>query len=530
MIIWGFLVTARLVSLQVLSGKDYENRINRVSRISISITPRRGKIIDRNGRILALSVSAPSVCAYPPFVSDPAGTAAALAPLLRMDEKKILDKLTRDSEFVWLARQVTESTGDTIFHKDLDGIGIRKEYRRVYPHGMMAGKILGTVGLDQQGLAALEYEWNSHLLGEPGTRVMLKDARRNGLDLNILLKEPVAGKDLRISLDAGFQFLAEREVERGFKEHECRTAVISIVNPWTGEILAHAQYPPSDPRSRRSFFKSSSPDWLATGVYEPGSTFKPVAAALALKHKLVVPSEMFSGGGGKIECAGRTIRDHEIFQNISFSDALIHSSNVVFAQVGMRLPRDIFYRDLVELGFGEKTGIDLPGENAGLLPELKQWRESSPAYMALGQELAVTNAQMIRVYSALATDGRAPVLHLHASRHRVRGRIFSPDQIRYLKETMLQVVQNGTGRRASVPWVSTAGKTGTAQKPLPGLGYVQGHYISSFIGWFPVHEPRYLILVMLDEPRGKFYGGEVAAPIFSRLTESICVAEEIVET
>lgn len=528
--IWAVLVIWKLGALQLLSGERYANYINRTSQITIDEIPRRGNILDREGRILAMSVSVPSICAYPPFIQDPEEVADILAPILKTDPEKLKIKMSADRQFAWLARQVEPAKGDVIFHKRIRGIGVRYEYRRIYPYGTMAGKILGTVGVDHQGLAGLEYIWNKHLAGERGKRIMLKDARRNDLDLNLLVREPVAGGDLKTSLDMVMQHFAEKEIRNALRISSFRAMSITAMDPRNGEIFAHAIYPASDPGSANTFFKNSEPDWLAKGVYEPGSTLKPLVAALALEYSLSDLDEIFHGYQGKIECNNKIIHDHEPFGDLSLEEAIVHSSNVIFAQLGLRLSPDSFHAGLIRMGFGSRTGIDLPGEESGILHAPEHWNINSPAYMALGQELAVTNAQLLKAYSALTGEGTAFTPHFNLDNNYAACSILSDRVVHMLRPVLREVTKSGTGTGASISLCSVAGKTGTAQKPFPGSGYAPGKYISSFIGWFPVNQPRIMILVMMDEPEGQFYGGEVAAPIFSRLANALCIAEKIYET
>ena len=529
--VWVVVIVWRLSVLQVLSGDRYTSDVNRISKITINEIPRRGKIYDRNGHILAMSISVPSICAYPPFIEDTERAASLIGPILNVPVDKLRAKMEAPRQFVWLARQVDSSLGDAVFHLGLKGIGIRYEFRRVYPYGALAGKVLGTVGVDQQGLAGLEYGWDSHLGGQVGERILLKDARRNDLDLNILVKEPRQGEDLHLSIDTIVQYFAEREARRGAEETMCDSIAISIMNPQSGEVLAHAVYPSSDPSSPSGFFRGEGANWLSSGVYEPGSTLKPFIACLAFEDECVGRDEYFSGNGGRVVCAGRTIRDHKVFEELTFAEALIQSSNVVFAQVGMRLEPGILADGLRRLGFGRKTGIDLPGEEEGILHATPTWQEATPAYMALGQEIAVTNAQLLRAYTALATDGVAVTPHFNRFLEAKREKILSGAILREVRPLLHHVTApDGTGHNAWIAWSTVAGKTGTAQKPTLGKGYEPGKVIASFVGWLPYDSPRYLLLVMVNEPKGRTYGSEVAAPIFSRLATSLCVAEEIRET
>ncbi|HPR63794.1 MAG TPA: penicillin-binding protein 2 [Thermoanaerobaculia bacterium] len=528
--LWGAVILWRLADLQLLSGDQYANDVLKALQIEIEETPRRGMIYDREGRILAMSLTVPSICAYPPFIKDADDVASRLAPLLKERPENIRKSILSPRQFVWLARQVSPSTGDAIFRMKLRGVGIRYEYKRIYPHGLLAGKVLGTVGVDHHGLGGLEYAWDKQLSGVPGRRILLKDARRNDIDLNMLVTAPIEGRDLHTSIDAVIQHLAEKEAILAAGNTGCIDISITVMDPSNGEILAHALAPPTDPSTPATYTTNGHPDWLAKGVYEPGSTLKPMVASFAFEEHRVDPLELINGENGVFEYKGKRIRDHEPYGLITFEDALIHSSNVVFAKVGMRLTPERFYRRLQELGFGDRTGIDLPGEERGLFPRYEDWRENTPAYMALGQELAVTNAQLIQAYSALARDGSSVVPHFNRELAPIQRRIMDADHVARLKMILVEVTKRGTGMNAALAWAPVAGKTGTAQKPIPGQGYVLGKYVSSFIGWFPVEEPKYLILVMLNEPRGRFYGGDVAAPIFHRLADAICIRGEIHET
>ena len=537
--VWLLVLFGRLVDLQVLRKDEFVKRARRQQERTVELPPRRGAITDREGRPLAVTREVDSVFAIPSDVKDPKQTAQELADVLRVSPKELARKLSDgDRDFVWIARRVPEETARKVAARKLLGVRLLKEYTRHYPQGPLAASVVGTVGADNQGLAGLEHRFESEVRGRPARVTLMKDAAQRsyaeaGRDARPALAE-VEGSSLVLTLDAAVQHVAERELARGADEFRARAGSAVVMDPQTGAVLALASYPSFDTNR----YNDAEPDArrcrAVADVYEPGSTFKMVTAAAALDAGTVAADDVIDCGNGTLTIGRTTIHEHghNRWAILPLADVLAHSSNIGAAHLGLGLGRGPFHRAVRSFGFGQKTGIELEGETSGLLADPARWSALTLPTMSFGQEIGVTVLQMARAYSAVANGGTLPWPHLVQELRSPGGavrrggirpspRVVTEETAAILRRMLARVVSTGTGKLAAVPGYSVAGKTGTAQKANPGAGYWRDKHVASFIGFLPADHPRVVIAVVLDEPKGKIYGGDVAAPVFARIATDV---------
>jgi len=536
LVVWGAVCAGRLTQVMIVRGADFRARATRQQERKLVFQPMRGEILDAEGRELAISVEAASIFAVPPEVENPTTTARKLAAVLGTRPLAILDHLQEDKEFVYLARRLDHATAEKVRELGLPGIHLLPDSRRVYPKGILASQALGWVGTDNDGRAGLEYQYDKEISGRPGILTVLRDARREGggnVWKEVVRQQPTGGKSIRLTLDASLQYLAERELAAGVRKAQAVAGSVVILDPSDSAILALASWPPFDQEAEHH---GNAEQWRLRPVmdaYEPGSTFKLVTATAALSGNGLREDDPIDCGGGSINIAGATIHEHEAksFGIIPFSEALAVSSNIGFVRIGLSVGREPFRSQAIAYGFGQPTGVDLPGENPGILRETRTWSALSLAAMSMGQEVSVTPLQLATAYAALANGG---VLHrpyivreIVSSEGIPARRAPAPPARRIVQEaiaarmtSMLEgVVLHGTGKEAAVSGYSVAGKTGTAQKAVHGGGYARDRFVASFAGFVPSRAPRLVMLVVIDEPRGAITGGRVAAPIFHAIAE-----------
>ncbi len=538
--LWILVLFARLVDLQVLRHDEFTRRASRQQESTIDLPSRRGVICDADGTLLAVNAHAESVFAIPSDVDDVDREAALLAPLLRHPARELAKKLgSPDRAWVWLSRRVNDGVAARVrvlvAEKRLPGIQLMPESTRRYPEGTLAAAVLGYVGADNQGLAGLEYRFDADVRGKPARVTILRDAAQRSYATRAreggeAPREGNEGARLTLTLRTGIQHVAERELAKVVAESRARGASAVVLEPTTGAILALASWPTFDPNRFGDVDAEARRCRPLADVYEPGSTFKIVAAATALDSGTISLDDPIDCGGGTLTIGTNTIHEHggKGWSALTIGDILAHSSNIGIAHVAMGLGRAPFYRSIRAFGFGQKTGIELEGETAGILADTSAWSALTLPTMAFGQEIGVTVLQMARAYAAIANGGLLLPLHLVDAIQRPREgfqsiqrppaqRLMSEETARRLRVLLARVVEMGTGKAAAIPGYTAAGKTGTAQKAVPGAGYSKERYVASFIGFAPADRPRIVIAVVVDEPKGKIYGAEVAAPVFSAI-------------
>jgi len=488
----------------------------------LDVPARRGTITDRRGVELAVSEDAVTVFANPFLIDDPAGTAEKLAPLVGRTSEQLLPLLSdRKKGFTYLRRKMDPGLGEKVDELEIEGIGTVVEPRRTYPQGAMASQLLGAVGTDNVGLAGLEQQHEKTLHGTDGRRRLVKDAMGEPISI-VEIDRAEAGQDMRLTIDAALQERVEAVMGEVGQAHRPRAATALVMDPRNGEVLALSNWPRVDANDIGSSPPYARQNRAVGASYEPGSTFKAFTVAGALEEKLINPTTKLDLPP-QIQVADRTIGEaHDRGSlTLSVAEILAQSSNVGSVMIGLKLGKQRFDKWVRRFGFGKTTGIGLPGEAGGIVPKPKQYSGSSLGNLPIGQGLAVTPLQMAAGYSAIANGGVMHRPHVVAGETDAGRRVVSRDTAGKVSRMLEGVLAaGGTAQEASVPGYELAGKTGTAQKPDPKTGgYSEFKFFSSFIGFAPARNPRLMIAVMVDEPAGQYYGGEVAAPAFERIVE-----------
>lgn len=527
----------RLVSLHVVQAGALEQMADRQQSGTLPLEPHRGRLLDRSGRPLAVNVEAQSVFAAPSKIADRAAFARTVAPALGMPPALVAERLDPDRHFVWLARKVSPAAVASLRAKALgEQLGFIPEARRVYPNGRLAAHVLGFAGVDNQGLAGAELAFDAYLRGRSGIARVERDAMgRPRFETREVVREPVAGADVVLTIDQVVQHIAERELDRALADTKAKWGTILVMDPRTGEVLALAAAPRFDPNA---YGRVKPQEWnnpaLST-ILEPGSTFKIVLAAAALKTGAVTARDVFVNTGELKVPGGYVIREahNRKFPRQTLGDIVRNSSNVGAAMVATRLGTDRYFDTIRQFGFGAQTGIELPGEAPGLVPPPAQWLGSALQTIGFGQGISATPLQMLAAGAAIANDGLLVRPHVLRAVRDTEGRALLVTATESVRQAVPQhvarrvlvmmedVVNKGTGTLAQIEGYRVAGKTGTAQKPSPGGGYLPDAYVASFLGIVPSDRPHLAILVVLDEPQGAYYGGAVAAPVFRTVAAQV---------
>jgi cell division protein FtsI (penicillin-binding protein 3) len=531
--LWALVIGIRLVQLQVLGREFFEQQGTRQSERTVNLFPRRGPILDREGRPLAVSVDAESLYAVPQDVTDPRATAAALARALSLDaagRREVEAKLRRRSAFVWIERKLDPTTARRVRDLSLEGVGFVAEQRRYYPQRELAAHVLGYVGVDNTGMGGIEFGLEREIRGREAKVVVSTDARRRPVAQTE--RPSTDGATVVLAIDQAIQYVAERELERAVAESQALAGMVIVVEPFSGEVLALAGRPTFNPNRYNAYPSSRWRNRAVGDVFEPGSIFKIVTAAAAIQESVVTPEELLDCGHGRIEVGGTVINDHAVFDTLTFAEAVAKSSDVGMIRVAQRLGRDNFARYVREFGFGSATGIDLPGESAGLFRPTARWSALSLPSLSFGQEIGVTGMQIAAAAAAVANGGylMRPIVVKRVedaegrvvkdAKPFVVRRVLQPATVDVLTDILRAVVTEGTGRAAGIPGYVVAGKTGTAQKVDATGRYSMVDHVASFVGWVPVARPALVVLASLDTPRGaRNQGGDVAAPLFARVAE-----------
>ena len=529
-VVWAGGIVYRLVQLQVRDHEYYSARAQGQHHRKVELQAPRGTIFDARGRELAVSLEVDSVWVDPSRVEDPAALAKQLSQVLDIDRKALIRNMSEAREFAWVARLLDPPQAEAVRELRIPGVGYLKESKRYYPMRRVASQVVGFAGVDSRGLEGIEGAYNDLVAGKAARRDVLRDARRGTVLLPALsFRDPQPGDDLYLTIDVWIQYLLEKELAAAVNETEAKGGTAVILDPESGAILAMASIPTFDPNRFGDYRREQWKNRVVTDAFEPGSTFKMVTAAAALEANLVDPTDIFDCENGSIVVKGKRIHDHHPFDQLTFREVIAKSSNVGAIKVGLMAGESTLYEQIRKFGFGRLTGVDLPGESAGLLQPLDRWHRRAAAYISFGQGLSVTALQMATAFAAVANGGlvvrpyvleavgkdgvRAPV----GDKPEVVGRAVSPSTARTLERMLEAVVEEGTGRKAAIEGYRVAGKTGTAQKAAETGGYAQGRYIASFVGFAPARRPSLVGLVALDEPNPKrgYHGGDVAAPVFS---------------
>ena len=527
---WAAVIEGRLAHLQVLQHAEMSAKAENQQTRTVETAPKRGDILDRNGNVLAFSVETDSIYAVPTDIGDADAAAAALCRALQdcsiRERRALSERIRRGRFFAYVRRQVSPEQAGRVAALELDGVGFMKENRRFYPNKELAAHLLGYVGIDNTGLNGLEATYDSLIRGRSGTVLVQTDARHR--PFSRVERPPTSGATLELTVDQYLQHVAERELRLGVEENRAAGGTAVVMNPRTGEILALANWPTFNPNEYRDARPGAQRNRAVQDLYEPGSTFKIVTASAAFEEHLIEPQDRIDTSPGFIRFKGRVISDTHSYGVLSFEDVIVVSSNVGAIKVGLRLGPERLGGYITRFGFGRRSSPDFPGESAGIVWNPAKLTESALASMSMGYQVGVTPLQMAAAVSSIANGGelleprvvRAVIQdgeRIPVPRKVVRQTV-TASTAALLTDIMEQVVERGTGKLASVPGFTVAGKTGTAQKLVNGR-YSRSEYNASFVGFTPSRQPEFAIVVVIDSPRGKnsYFGGPVAAPIFQRI-------------
>jgi cell division protein FtsI (penicillin-binding protein 3) len=505
--------------LGTVEGKDLRSRAVAQQVEELVVSARRGTITDRNGLELAVSEDSATVFANPLQINDPGNAAGQLSPLTGVDYDTLVRKLAnRKTGFVYVKRKIDADKGKAIQKLKIPGVGVTTEPRRRYPQNWLAAQVLGTVGTDNYGLSGIEQSHEDKLHGEDGKRKIVRDALGKPISL-IEQKRDVPGQNLRLTIDAAMQERVESVLQGVGQTFKPKGATALVLDPRNGEILALANWPrvnASDPGAAPEYARQNR---AVNASYEPGSTFKAFTVAGALEERMIQPDTQFDLPP-TLQVADRTIKEaHDRgYVSLSVGQILAQSSNVGTVKIGQRLGPTRLDKWVRRFGFGSPTGVELPGEQHGIVPHPKEYSGSSIGNIPIGQGLAVTPMQMAAAYQAIAMGGVTHTPHIVMSDPSPARRVVSAKTAQQVSRMLEGVLSaGGTAQEAQVPGYKLAGKTGTAEKPDEAGGYSKTKFVASFIGYAPARNPRLLVTVMVDEPQGEIYGGVVAAPAFEKI-------------
>lgn len=530
------IILYKLINVQIINSAKYKIAARKQYEEKIKISPSRGLIYDRNMNVLVSNSLQYSFAVDPNMVAKPDSIANLFAKIFKKDKSEYLSKITNKStSFIYLERKVDVANIQGLDSADFDGLIILKEPKRVYNYGRLASQVLGYTNIEGVGLSGIEQSMENELAGKDGFVIMQRDGKgQYKPNMDIPKKEPVNGNNIVLTLDVNIQKFAEEELERGVKETNSISGKVIVTNVKTGEVLGMASYPSFDPNSITIADTAGFMNRTISDVYEPGSTFKVVAASAALEEKLMDKLSLINTENGHYTLASNvTMEDEHKSASMTFQQALEQSSNIGFMKISQKIGSERFYKYARDFGFGISTGIELPGENRGILKRPIDFSPISLPYMAIGYEVLINAMQLTEAYSAVANNGTLLKPYIIKKETALDGQtIFenSPIEIRQvisqntaklLSTLMVGVVETGTATDAKIDGMKIAGKTGTAQRVIDGK-HSSGSHTGSFVGFFPADNPQFLITVILDDPKnGQFYGGKIAAPVFKRIAEKI---------
>ncbi|HRH88844.1 MAG TPA: penicillin-binding protein 2 [Rubrivivax sp.] len=515
------VLVGRALYVQVIGTDFYQQQGDKRYGHVIDVPASRGRILDRNGQVLATSVPVPSIWAIPKDFAADVQQRKALARALQMKPAELEHKLEAGRNFAWLKRQV-----DAELWAEVKGLGIKGvhnlgEYRRKYPEGESAAHIVGFTNIEEKGQEGIELAFQRELQGRDGSRAVVKDRLGRVVEDRGEQSEPVNGRDITLAIDSKVQFFAYQRVRDAVAEHNAKAGSVVVLDVHSGEVLALANYPSFDPGNRHKLSGGQLRNRALTDTFEPGSTMKPFVAALALETKRVTPQTMIQTAPGSLTITGSTIRDAHPHGMLSVAQVIQKSSNVGTVKMAMQMPAREMWELYAQVGIGQKPQIDFPGAVTGRLRPYKSWRPIEQATMSYGYGLSVSLFQLARAYTVLARDGELlPSSMLKLEQPPVGVRVLSPQTAQAVRE-MLQLAAGpgGTAPLAQTQGYSVGGKTGTAHKQ-EGRSYAANKYRAWFVGMAPIHDPRIVVAVMVDEPsKGVYYGGAVAAPVFSQVVQ-----------
>ena len=531
--LFGASLVGRLFFLQVTQHENLVSKSEKQYQRTINIHYGRGSIFDRNMNELTANIEVESVYATPQKIISTKKTAKALARALNLNQASVYKKLNSKRHFVWLKRKAPPIEIARLRKSSLPGVSFISEHKRFFPKRELASGVVGFTGIDNQGLAGIEHQYDTTLKGDVVRVVMEKDARGKFVQFNGQARRQIVGsRNIVLAIDEVIQFFAEHYLKKQVKKYHAKSGVAIVTNPNTGEIYAIANIPQYNPNNYSAYKATRWRNLAVSSAYEPGSIFKPIVAVAAMDMGVARPHDIFFCENGKFTIGATKIGeaiDHK-FGWLTLQNVIAKSSNIGSIKIAQQLGKRSFYNYIRKFGFGQKTGVALPGEAAGQLKELSTWDAMSLASISFGHEISVTPLQMINAISAIANGGTLMVPHITRAiikdgqvekrfQPKALRRVISVQSSRQMVDILKHVVKNGTGGKAAVKGYEVAGKTGTAQKYDPRTrSYSKTAYVSSFVGFAPANAAKVAILVMIDEPKGINWGGSVAAPVFSNIT------------
>jgi cell division protein FtsI (penicillin-binding protein 3) len=511
----------RAVSLQVLDKEFLLTQGQARHLRTVTLPAHRGMIQDRNGEPLAISTPVESVWVNPQELASELQRIPELTRLLELNASAVQRQLASraDREFLYLRRHIDPATAARVEALDIPGVYLQREYRRYYPDGEVTAHVVGFTNIDDAGQEGLELAYDEWLAGEPGAKRVIKDGKSHIVEDVESISLPSPGKDLRLSIDRRIQYLAYRELLAAIQEHKARAASAVVLDVRSGEVLAMVNQPSFNPNNRQNLRSSDMRNRAVTDVFEPGSTMKPFIAATALATGRYQPHTPVSTSPGWMRVGVNTVRDVHDYGDLDLTGVIRKSSNVGISKVALSLAAEDIWTNLSDLGFGVQTFSGFPGEASGLLPHFSGWNAIETATLSFGYGVSVTPLQLAQAYAVLAGDGvRRSITFLHDARATEERRVMPATITRAIRAMLEEAVgPDGTAPAARVPGYRVAGKTGTVRKSERG-GYSDSKYLAVFAGMAPASDPRVVMVVMVDEPSGgKYYGGQVAAPVFSHV-------------
>ena len=531
--LWGGLIY-RLYVLQIRNSSVLVEKAEKQQEGILKMEPRRGKILDRNNNLFAVSVKVKSLFCVPGEMENIRESAEYLASVLDLPVKQVMERCSRKAKFAWIKRKLSDEETTRIQEKPVKGIYMLDETKRLYPKGTLLSHVVGFVNIDNDGMEGLERSLNGYLKGKPGLSRILHDAKgRELVAERDIINQPEDGADIVLTVDEVIQNIVENEIERVYTEYNTKAVLAVVMNVKNGDILAIANRPTYDPNNISEYPVSSRKNACLINAYEPGSLFKVYTGASVLNEGVIDLDDVIYCEHGAYRIAGQTLHDSHPLDNLTFAQVIAQSSNIGFAKAVSRISAETFYDYIIRFGFGKPVGLPLEGEARGKVWHYKHWSGVSQFSMAMGHEIMVTILQLTRGLCTVANGGITvhprlldKLIDPHGNviqefKTEEGERVIREDTVKKLTKGLKMVVsEEGTAEKAAVEGYEVAGKTGTAQKIVDGR-YSHSKYVSSFYGFLPADDPQIVITVMVDEPFKKAYGGAVAAPAFSAIAERV---------
>ncbi len=524
----------RLFYLQILGFSEFSGIAAKQHNRVFKTEPRRGAIFGRRMEPMAINLEAASVYCDPRRISDKENTAVVLSKVLKVEASLLLEKFNKDKAFAWLKRKVSDEDAKVVEQLGIRGVYLLNECKRSYPNDNLASQVIGFVGVDNDGLEGLELSFDERLKGRPGYSYMVKDAKRRTVFFDKKRSlPPQNGFNLVLTMDSVIQCIVEEELREMVRTSHASSASCVVMDPFSGAILALANYPDYNLNDFSKTPRSVMANTAISGVYEPGSVFKIVTASAALNEAKAGLDDSIYCEKGEYRIGGRVLHDFHRFGTLSFREVISKSSNIGTVKIAHKLGKEKLFEYIKKFGFGEKTGIDLPGEARGISRPPAKWSRSDITTIPIGQGIAVTPLQLVRAVSVIANGGYLvqPYIVDHIttwdgvicerSRPGPGRRVLKETTSAQMKKILRSVITEGTGRRAESKLYEMCGKTGTAQVASPRGGYYPDKYAATFLGFAPMELPAISVVVVAHDPHPVYFGGSVAGPVFKRISERV---------